>query len=686
MTAFGRTVPGLPWHEGELAIQRRCGVADKMASIGRRHVRDYLIDQHRVFYPLLPFVVVGAVDPSKDAWATILCGEPGFLQAPTTKALHVHASASHADPAARGMGDADAVGLLGIQLETRRRNRLNGLIRRTREDEFYVEVEQSFGNCDRYITIRQSRFERDPGAGFTGEVEERTDLDARARAMVASADTLFVASYLDRQDGRRQVDVSHRGGKPGFVQVHDDGVLTIPDFNGNGFFNTLGNILENPRCGLLFANFETGDVLQLSGAGEVIFDAPEIAAFQGAEHLWRFKTRRAIFRRAALPLRFASDTNGASRNSLLTGSWPEANARVSAEKLRSVWRPFRITRIVEESSTVRSLHLQPADGIGIIPHVAGQHIPVRLMLPGSASPILRTYSLSSAPADDEYRISVKRRGAASAFLHDLIVGDVIEARPPVGAFTLDRQSQRPVVLLAAGVGITPLLSMLHSIVFEGARTRACRPTWLFYAASSKEQRAFGAEIADLQAQKPAAVHVIRTLSDPSGAAASDYEAEGHVSIDLLRTKLPFDDYDFYLCGPGGFMQSLYDGLRALNVADNRIRFEGFGPATVKRRPDVRCDSRIRARPAEGLVQVEFTRSATTIEWDARRGSLLELAEAEGLNPPFSCRAGSCGTCKTHIAFGAVAYEGEPTADHGTDEALICCAVPAAGNERLKLDL
>lgn len=299
--------PQSPWHEGELTIQRHAGVLDKMAAVGPHNIRHHLIQQHREFYPLLPFIVMGTVDLKGEAWATLLAGRPGFIGSPDNRTLRIDARVDPSDPAAPGAEDGDAVGLLGMQLETRRRNRANGTIRRTGADRFDVAVEDSFGNCPRYITIRQHSFAREPDAPFESRREDADHLDARSRRMIENADTLFVASYLDRDDGRRQVDVSHRGGRTGFVDIDAGGVLSIPDFNGNGFFNTLGNILKNPKCGLLFVDFETGDMLQITGEGSVILDGLEVKAFQGAERLLRFRPLHIVYRAGAFPVRFASD-------------------------------------------------------------------------------------------------------------------------------------------------------------------------------------------------------------------------------------------------------------------------------------------------------------------------------------------------------------------------------------------
>jgi ferredoxin-NADP reductase/predicted pyridoxine 5'-phosphate oxidase superfamily flavin-nucleotide-binding protein len=673
-----------PWHAGEVAIQRSAGVAEKMAARGQP-VRDHLIQQHRDFYPLLPFILVGTVDEARDAWATMLTGKPGFLHAPDTGRLRISAARDPRDPADRGLNDGDAVGLLGIELHTRRRNRLNGIVRRDGNGSFDVMVDHSYGNCPQYIQLRQFHFVRSPAEPSPEAPQILEQLDARARAMIAEADTFFVASYVDREDAGRQVDVSHRGGKPGFVRIGEDGVLTIPDFAGNLYFNTLGNLLINPKGGLLFADFETGDLLQLSGDAEIILDSAEIAAFQGAERLWKFRPRRIVYRPSALPLRWSFQEDGWSPNALLTGSWDDADRRLKAAELAKQWRAFRIARIVDESAVVRSFHLQPVDGAGIVPHQAGQHLPIRVTPAGATAPIMRTYTLSVAPSDGLYRISVKRQGFASQHLHALKVGDVIEARAPAGQFTIDAAEQRPAVLLAAGIGITPMLAMLRHILYEGARTRRVRPTWLFYAAHSKAERAFDKEIRALAQRAGGAVRLIRVLSEATDATADeDYETTGRIDLALLRAALPFDDYDFYLCGPAPFMQSLYDGLRGLNIADARIHAEAFGPASLQR--SAGPDAAAGPAPAREPVPVTFTRSGKAAHWTPQSGTLLELAESAGFAPEFSCRGGSCGTCRTRILAGAVAYRKRPEFQVASGEALTCCAVPAEGTEPVQLDL
>jgi len=679
-----------PFHEGEVAMQRTVGVAERMEKFGRKVVRDYMTDQHRSFYSQLPFIVLGSVDRAGDAWVTLMSGRPGFMRSPDPRLLAFAVRPDPQDPTTVSLGDGAAVGLLGIELSTRRRNRLNGRLSHIGHDGFHVEVEHSFGNCPQYIQLRDFEFVREPDD--VSDLPRAVDVDvgdARVRELILGADTFFVSSYLDDAKGRH-VDASHRGGKPGFVRINADGSLTIPDFAGNLHFNTFGNFLLNPKAGLVFPDFETGDMLHLTGDAEVVLESDEIAAFQGGERLWVFRPRKAVLRAAALPMRFSFRPDGWSPNSLMTGDWVQTQARLEAEKLRRSWRPFRIARIVDESSVIRSFHLEPSDGHGIAAHEPGQHLPIRVYPTADQTPVQRTYTISTAPSDGFYRISVKRQGLVSNHLHDdLTVGDTIQARAPAGGFTIDPLEPRPAVLLAAGVGITPMLAMLRAIVFEGLRKRRVRPTYMFVAARTLAERAFDAEIAELARKGGQAIRIIRILDDPDGALqGTDFEAVGRIGLDLFRSVLPFDAYDFYMCGPPPFMQGIYDQLRDVGTPDERIHAEAFGPASLKRRLSEPAKALLPA--ATRPVPIAFMKSGKEARWEPGSGSLLELAEARGLNPDFSCRTGNCGTCATRVLAGKVTYADPPGGKVADDHALICCAIPAMSDsnqgESLLLDL
>lgn len=293
-----------PWHHGEASLHARLGIGERMDELGSRVIRDYMPDQHREFFAQLPFVVVGSVDAGGRTWASVLAGAPGFVGSPDARTLTIAARPDPRDPAGEGLAVGDAIGLLGIELHTRRRNRMNGAITAVDEAGLHVAVEQSFGNCPKYIHPR-ALVERPPLADTS--VSAFVGLDARARATIAAADTLFVASHVEI-GGRRQVDVSHRGGPPGFVRIDDAGTLTIPDYVGNRFFNTLGNIAVQPRVGLVFVEFATGSLLQLTGEAELLLEGdPRLATLALGEHepaperAWQVHPLLGVHRAGALP-------------------------------------------------------------------------------------------------------------------------------------------------------------------------------------------------------------------------------------------------------------------------------------------------------------------------------------------------------------------------------------------------
>ncbi|GER14686.1 pyridoxamine 5'-phosphate oxidase family protein [Variovorax boronicumulans] len=299
-----------PFHAGERALQSLVGSREQMEAMGPRVIRDYMPDQHREFFALLPFLVVGSLDADLQPWASMLAAPAGFAHSPDATHLRIDALPGAGDPLTGQLAPGATLGLLGIQPHTRRRNRMNGTVEALDAAGFMVEVQQSFGNCPRYIQAREPVFAAPPAN--EPAVQWLDTLDLAAERLIGASDTLFIATAYpdavamgDVADARSHgVDVSHRGGRPGFVRVDAGGVLTVPDFNGNRFFNTLGNLQAHPRAGLLFVDFDTGELLHLSATAEIVTDGPEVAAFEGAERLMRFHVTRALRRPAALPLRW----------------------------------------------------------------------------------------------------------------------------------------------------------------------------------------------------------------------------------------------------------------------------------------------------------------------------------------------------------------------------------------------
>lgn len=297
----GRQRDGDPWHDGEREVHRRLGLAELIDPIGRRNIRNFMPDQHRVFFAQLPFAVLGAVDRTGDPWATILAGPPGFLSSPDPKLLCVGAYPPEGDPAANGIYAGSRVALLGIELPTRRRNRANGRVAALGLSGFAVAIEQSFGNCPQYIQRRS--YEAPWPARFPDAAPIPRD-DGWALDLIRRADTAFVASATAQGDGGpgAGVDVSHRGGRPGFIAIAEDGVLEIPDYRGNRYFNTLGNLLAYPRAGLAIPDFDTGELLQITGTTEIVWGRPKAVAL-GVDRLWRLKPARMFRSHDVFPLR-----------------------------------------------------------------------------------------------------------------------------------------------------------------------------------------------------------------------------------------------------------------------------------------------------------------------------------------------------------------------------------------------
>ncbi|GLK90195.1 pyridoxamine 5'-phosphate oxidase family protein [Pseudomonas turukhanskensis] len=674
-----------PWHAGERAMQQKIGASDRMEVAGQKFIRDYMPDQHRDFYRQLPFMVVGALDAEGRPWATLLEGPEGFADSPGPKQLNLAVAVDPQDPAATGLQAGQAIGMLGIELHTRRRNRINGVITAASAQQLDIAVEHAFGNCPQYI--QQRTYERVDSA-TTGKPprEVANDLDADAVATLTNADTFFVASYVVHEDGQRSVDVSHRGGRPGFIKVEGNR-LTIPDYAGNLHFNTLGNLHINPKAGLLFVDFSSGDVLQLTGRTELVLQSPMITAFEGAERLWTFDVEQVVRRPAALSIRWQFQSFAPT--SLMTGTWAAADQRLQQNEQRKQWHPWRVVRVEQESHDIRSLYIEALDGAAVS-FLPGQHIPVRLQVGNDA--LVRTYSVSSAPSDGHLRISVKAQGPASRHLHEALkVGDTLHIRHPLGSFTLKDDSERPVVLVAAGVGVTPLLSMARELVAQIATQQRQQPVYLFQGGRTLHDLPFRQELEQLKQRAGGLLQVKRALSNPGAEAqlGVDFEIAGRLAVVHLKANLPLDDYDFYLCGPASFTQDIYDGLRQLNIPDARLHAEAFGPSTLRRQGDQQRATLVQPPPATVPVPVYFANSAKEARWTPQSGSLLELAESRGLNPDFSCRGGSCGTCRTKRISGQVHYPNPPAELPEDDMVLICCAVPAdseGGVQPLVLDL
>ncbi|MDT3671486.1 MAG: 2Fe-2S iron-sulfur cluster-binding protein [Aromatoleum sp.] len=370
---------------------------------------------------------------------------------------------------------------------------------------------------------------------------------------------------------------------------------------------------------------------------------------------------------------------------------PQEPAQPATDAGGASWtgfRPFRVVRkeAEDETGSVCSFYLESEDKRPLPHFLPGQFLTFRLEVPSSAGgteEIVRCYSLSDAPRPDLFRVSIKRvpappdsalpPGRSSNYFHDHVdPGSRLMVRAPSGHFHIDR-SDTPVVLIAGGIGITPMLSMLNWCAAE----QPGREVWLFYGVRDEREMVMLPHLREIAERHPN-VHLRLCISNPGterGSEAADVR-RGRVDVALLRMELPLKPYHFYICGPTPMMESLVPALEDWGVPDSHIHFEAFGPASIKRRAKSARASVVSEEPvAETGLTVTFAKSGKKLAWDGGSGSLLELAETGGVNVPSGCRAGSCGTCQTKIESGEVGYRQEPDFDPEPGTCLLCVCVP-----------
>ena len=357
------------------------------------------------------------------------------------------------------------------------------------------------------------------------------------------------------------------------------------------------------------------------------------------------------------------------------------------------YRNLLVEKKVQESETITSFYLTAEDG-KLADFIAGQFLPLKLDIPGQYQSVYRTYTISSAPGDNFYRLSIKRElapanvpnaypGVSSNFFHDHVeVGTRLLAGSPRGKFYLHQERDSPVVLISAGVGITPMISMLEKLIRSGSD----REIWFIHGTRNSKEQAFGEYLKELSSKAQKLTTYI-SYSNPGDddRVGVQYQGKGRLDVELLKELLPGKQCDFYLCGPGPFMKSMFEGLSDWGVNELDIHYEFFGPASEigNRSKLVKPKRGKQASDCCDDIEVTFVKSGIKAHWNPSYDSILELAESEGLSPDFSCRSGICQTCKTKLIEGEVDYDPEPLQTPENDEVLICCSKPIGV---LKLDL
>ena len=458
----------------------------------------------------------------------------------------------------------------------------------------------------------------------------------------------------------------------------------------------VGIRMDEPRmAALLVAHGRPGFYFRVIEEGEVEAGQAIVKVSSGAQHMSVAKVNALLY----LPGHPREDLERALRIPALSAGWkgsfqallqqaPGANpaggnpglAPTDVSLAPPAWPGFRRMRVTEktrESDDVISLALEPADALALAIPAAGQFVVLRLQAGGEAAPLMRSYSLSGAPGMTQYRVSIKceEGSATGAYVdHQISVGDMLEMSAPRGSFTLSA-GERPLVLASAGIGITPVLAMLHAL----AAASSTREVWWLYGARDGRHHPFAQEVRALLRRLPRSRGCV--WYSRGGAAdqlGTDFDAHGRMEVKHFDALGVPREADFYLCGPATFMHSLMADLKGWGVALGRIHTEVFGSGESSTPGIVASHDRPVHRPAGPAgtgPRVSFARSKLAIAWDAKYRSLLELAEACDVPVKWSCRTGVCHRCESGLVAGAVDYEPDPIESPAGGNVLICCSRP-----------
>ncbi len=364
-----------------------------------------------------------------------------------------------------------------------------------------------------------------------------------------------------------------------------------------------------------------------------------------------------------------------------------ARSRIqSAEHSRLAWnghRKFTVEKKVMECADTFSFYLKPHDGKPLPPFKPGQYLTFQLSIPGLGKPLVRCYSLSDSSRPGHFRVTIKRcpppagsphpPGIGSSFFCDSIkAGDILDVKAPNGHFYLELEKERPVVLISGGIGVTPMVTMANALIEAGSR----REVWFFFGARNSSDHMFKEYMAELEKRHPnIRVHVCYSKPSPGDVKGKDFHHESRVTVGLFKELLPSSNYDYYLCGPGAFMESITDDLRAWGVPDANVHYEAFGPASVKKAAPPAVKKSLTSTPFAGIT-VNFSKTGKKARWDQAYGSILEIAEANGVKIDAGCRAGNCGSCLVAIKSGNVEYVNGSGADVEKGCCLACVCKPA----------
>ena len=447
---------------------------------------------------------------------------------------------------------------------------------------------------------------------------------------------------------------------------------------------------QRDMAALLVAHHRPGFYCRVLREGEVGAGDEIIKVVEGPGRMTVAETDALLY----LPDHTPEQLQRALRIPALSAGWigsfqaladQPVDAAASAAPAWSGFRPLQVSRVDRETANVVSLLLSDPGSALLPAALPGQFMVLKLHVNRDAPAILRSYSISSAPGSDAYRVSVKKEanGLGSSYVHEHVkAGDTLEVSAPRGAFVL-RPGSGPVVLISAGIGATPVLSMLHAIALGKSGRQVC---WL-YSARNRDAHPFARESSELLTLIPGAhSHVVYSRPEAEDRLGIHYDSAGHINRALLdRLEIPAQA-DFYMCGPSSFLQSMRAAVVERGTELSKVHTETFGPG-LSLTPGIAAVPERRPHAPEGAPGpgplVSFTRSGLTVPWDTRFHNLLEFAEACDVPVRWSCRTGVCHTCECALVGGAVDYDPNPLQIPAVDNVLICCSRPRG---MLEIDL
>ena len=643
------------YHDGELRVQRLARASDE-ARISGQMINKAIPSEAIEFILQQTMLVIGSIDPCGQVWASVIFGQAGFLQVQSDQQLQIDVSQTLRcidDPLWDNLLRNPSVGLLIIELDSRRRLRINGRARKLSTTRYAIDVASAYPNCPKYIQRRQSRKlstamlenpqQRD--AIRSTSASHGNVLSAAQQLMIANADTFFVASAHPAQG----VDASHRGGQPGFVQLLNEHELRIPDFPGNRMFNTLGNFDSYPHAGLVFINFKHRRLLQLIGQPKILWDLDDPYDNTGGTcRFWQFTVSS-----------WREYTHAVDLDWVFLGYSPQ----IPEQREYNPYEPvldsspepgliLRVEQIDRENELIKSFSLTAVDG-GLLPGFQpGAHLQITIK-PPDGSRLRRHYSLLCNSADrSHYEIAVQlqpRGRGGSRYLHERIVeGDVLESRAPVNNFPMVGNARHS-ILIAGGIGITPILSMLQWLVSNALSYE------MHYSASSGTTLAFSNRIKCMAGDR-----VKFYNSQVSQKQRMDLQ---HMLSD------PKPGTHVYVCGPQRLINSVRETATAASWPAHQIHFESFG---------------IEPSADDKAIQVHLAKSSKTIVVAADQSILDALLDA-GIKAAHNCKRGECGLCATQVLQGLPDHRDLCLGPEQRESSMCVCVSRAQGFE-LQLNL